>query len=227
MSASSEEEILSDAAAAAAEIEEKSEVLVDAAAALSLYEHYDTTGAYFRHKPLVFLNDVDGTIHFWYCASGRVASGGVVLCCLCFGFSSLLSSTSLRARAHVLCRFASLLAVLVFDWDDTLLCSSWLAQNGLRLDFPEVIPAATMRQLEGLASSVVALLRRALTFGKVMIITNAETGWVELSAKRFMPEVLPLLPELDVFSARSNFESLSPDSPSDWKVCSPASSLYG
>lgn len=116
-------------------------------------------------------------------------------------------------------RYSRARAVLVFDWDDTLLCSSWLAQNGLRLDYPEVIPASIQKQLEALQTSVVALLRRALTFGKVMIITNAETGWVELSAKRFMPDVLTLLPELDVFSARSNFESLSPDSPSDWKVC--------
>ena len=135
------------------------------------------------------------------------------------GFSPLpLTLVSPHASARR-SRFPRALAVLVFDWDDTLLCSSWLAQNGLRLDYPEVIPASIQKQLEALQTSVVALLRRALTFGKVMIITNAETGWVELSAKRFMPDVLTLLPELDVFSARSNFESLSPDSPSDWKVC--------
>lgn len=109
--------------------------------------------------------------------------------------------------------------VLVFDWDDTLLCSSWLAQNGYRLDYPEVIPAATMKQLETLQASVVSLLARARTYGKVMIITNAETGWVELSAKRFMPDVLPALADVEVFSARSNFESLAPESPSEWKVC--------
>ncbi len=109
-------------------------------------------------------------------------------------------------------------AVLVFDWDDTLLCSSWLATNGFRLDYPDVIPVSVTKQLEALQTSVVALLKRAQTYGKVMIITNAETGWVELSAKRFMPEVLPHLADLDVFSARSNFESLSPDSPSEWKV---------
>lgn len=106
----------------------------------------------------------------------------------------------------------------MFDWDDTLLCSSWLAQNGLRLDHPEVIPTATVKQLELLASSVIALLARARTYGKVMIITNAETGWVELSCKRFMPDVFPHLADLDIYSARSNFESVNPDSPSEWKV---------
>lgn len=76
-----------------------------------------------------------------------------------------------------------------------------------------------MKQLEALQASVVLLLKRAQLFGKVMIITNAETGWVELSAKRFMPEVVPYLADLDVFSARSHFEALAPDSPSEWKVC--------
>ena len=28
---------------------------------------------------------------------------------------------------------------IIFDWDDTLLSSSWLAQNGLRLDEPQVV----------------------------------------------------------------------------------------
>lgn len=112
-----------------------------------------------------------------------------------------------------------LASVLVFDWDDTLLCSSWLASNGFRLDYPDVLPASVTKQLEALQGAVVALLKRAQQFGKVMIITNAETGWVELSCKRFIPEVLPHLADLDVFSARSNFESLAPDSPSEWKVC--------
>jgi len=108
--------------------------------------------------------------------------------------------------------------VLVFDWDDTLLCSSWLASNGLRLDFPDVIPAATVKQLEALQASVISLLARAKMYGKVMVITNAETGWVEMSAKRFMPDVLPSLVGVDVFSARTHFESLAPDNPSEWKV---------
>ncbi len=54
--------------------------------------------------------------------------------------------------------------------------------------------------------------------GNVLIITNAETGWVELSCKKFMPRVQPYLQNLRVLSARSAFEALYPDSPSDWKV---------
>jgi hypothetical protein len=101
---------------------------------------------------------------------------------------------------------------------DTLLASSWLAQNGLRLDEPSVVPFEARQQLEGLQDSVLLLLQRAITFGTCIVITNAETGWVELSCKKFLPRVLPVLSRLRVLSARSTFEALAPDSPSDWKV---------
>jgi hypothetical protein len=106
---------------------------------------------------------------------------------------------------------------IIFDWDDTLLSSSWLAHNGLRLDEPAVVPPEAVEQLEVLQDSVIALIDRAIKSGPVVIITNAETGWVELSCKKFMPRVLPFLAGVKILSARSTFETLYPDSPADWK----------
>lgn len=107
---------------------------------------------------------------------------------------------------------------IIFDWDDTLLSSSWLAHNGLRLDTPDILPPEATSQLCVLEDSVNALLERALRCGSVVIITNAETGWVELSCRKFLPRCLPLVSAIKVVSARSTFEALHPDSPSDWKV---------
>lgn len=108
--------------------------------------------------------------------------------------------------------------VIIFDWDDTLLSSSWLAQHGLRLDEPAVVPKEYMAHLEMLQESVITLLTIALKLGQVVIITNAETGWVEMSARKFIPGVLAILSKVKVLSARSTFEAIFPDSPSDWKV---------
>ena len=107
---------------------------------------------------------------------------------------------------------------IIFDWDDTLLPSSWLSVKGLRLDYPAQLPQDVIDELETHQESVCAVLTKAAQCGTVVIITNAETGWVELSAQRFMPRVAPLLHQFCVFSARSNFEPTFPDSPLDWKL---------
>lgn len=107
--------------------------------------------------------------------------------------------------------------MIIFDWDDTLLCSTWLAARGLRLDSPKELPAEARAQLGVLEDSVCVLINTALAYGPVCIITNAERGWVELSAKKFMPSVVPLLSRVRVLSARSTFEADFP-CPTDWKV---------
>jgi len=106
---------------------------------------------------------------------------------------------------------------IIFDWDDTLLASTWLASQGMRLDEPAVIPDAIVAQLAELETAVVKLLEQAMRVAPVCVVTNAETGWVELSARRFMPKVEALLPRLMVLSARSNYEPVS-KCPSEWKV---------
>lgn len=106
---------------------------------------------------------------------------------------------------------------IIFDWDDTLLCSTWLASQELRLDYPAEVPAEAREHLNLLEASVCSLLNTAIEHGPVCIITNAERGWVELSARKFLPKVLPLLSRVRVLSARSAFEARYP-SPSDWKV---------
>ena len=107
---------------------------------------------------------------------------------------------------------------IIFDWDDTLLPSSWLSVKGLRLDYPAQLPQDVLDELTTHQESVCAVLTKAMQCGTVVIITNAETGWVELSAQRFMPRVAPLLASICVFSARSTFEPMFPDNPLQWKV---------
>jgi len=83
--------------------------------------------------------------------------------------------------------------VIFLDWDDTLLCSSYLSGQGYRLDSELESSSPIDRELKELESSVIGLLRLAMTFGDVHVVTNAETGWVQLSAKKFLPGVVPVL----------------------------------
>jgi len=107
--------------------------------------------------------------------------------------------------------------VIMFDWDDTLLASSFLAAQGFRLDSVEPTTDEVDVQLRALEQCVCSVLQLALCYGHVNIVTNAETGWVQLSAQKFMPRVVPLLAKVTVISARSTFESQHPDQPLKWK----------
>jgi len=107
--------------------------------------------------------------------------------------------------------------VIFVDWDDTLLCSSYLSGQGLRLDTEIELSNEIARELKDLEDRVSSLLKLAKLYGHVHVVTNAETGWVQLSAKRYIPGVLPILDEVTIISARSTYEPFFPESPLKWK----------
>jgi hypothetical protein len=116
--------------------------------------------------------------------------------------------------------------VIFVDWDDTLLCSSYLSGAGYRLDSDLESSSAIDRELKELEASVIGLLRLAMSFGEVHVVTNAETGWVQLSAKKFLPGVVPVLDHVNVLSARSTYETMFPDAPVKWKFCAFQEKLF-
>lgn len=108
--------------------------------------------------------------------------------------------------------------LIVFDWDDTLMPSAFLSQHRLTLNSrPEHVIEKVGSLLTEHTKSVVKLLELALKFGPVTILTNAETGWVQLSAHLFMPDILPTLDKLTILSARSTYEPKVPNDPMRWK----------
>jgi len=107
----------------------------------------------------------------------------------------------------------------VLDWDDTCLASSYLASHGYCLDAVFTRKPEVEEQLRELEQSVIQLLHLTLSYGPVQIITNAETGWVQLSAQKFIPAVVPWLSKLSIISARSTYEGAYPKEPFRWKYC--------
>jgi hypothetical protein len=49
------------------------------------------------------------------------------------------------------------------------------------------------------------------------IVTNAGEGWVQYSAKKFMPSVSTLLKNIKIISARAKYEHLTKDY-TEWKI---------
>jgi len=106
--------------------------------------------------------------------------------------------------------------LLIFDWDDTLFPTSFIARQGLKVDGPPPGP-----QLQGLLDDFAEYVRETLLeaqqFGTVLILTNAETGWIDLTARRFLPTVAREVLRLRQVSARSLFEPRGVKTPFEWK----------
>jgi hypothetical protein len=53
---------------------------------------------------------------------------------------------------------------------------------------------------------------------QVLIITNSDEGWVNYSAERFLPNLIPVLKNYRVISARTRYENFYPNQPLCWKA---------
>ena len=108
-------------------------------------------------------------------------------------------------------------SLIIFDWDDTLLPTTFLTQGGV---FNEniILTENEQKKIEKLENSALKLLNMAITKGDVYIITNAGLGWVEYSAKKFYPSVFEILPQIQIISARGEWEKDYPGDSRKWKI---------
>lgn len=107
-------------------------------------------------------------------------------------------------------------ALIIFDYDDTILPTSFLSKNGLRIDSPPPV-GDLMRALEDYSRFVNKTLNEASKYGHVIIITNAETGWIQLTVEKFLPQSASTVHRFQHLSARSIFEPTGIISPIAWK----------
>lgn len=105
--------------------------------------------------------------------------------------------------------------LILLDWDDTILPTSFLAEHGWTVDTP--MPPDQQSLLAKYAEGALCLLGALEKLGRVVIVTNAEQGWVELTCQHFLPALLPRLECLELLSARSTYEPFGISSPVVWK----------
>lgn len=103
--------------------------------------------------------------------------------------------------------------VIIFDWDDTLLCTSFL---NIKSDLAQ--SPAVQKHLQLIAQTGSSLIETAMKLGHTFIITNAIRGWVEYSANKYIPKLLPTLQKIKVISARDDYEQQYPGQYHEWKV---------
>ena len=91
---------------------------------------------------------------------------------------------------------------IIFDWDDTILCTSFINPTGV-FNPNQKIDQNTMKQIKLLEIIALKILELSVKHGKTYIITNAGEGWVQFSAKKFMPSLVPVLQKIKIISARA------------------------
>ena len=56
------------------------------------------------------------------------------------------------------------------------------------------------------------------SYAQVVIITNSDEGWVNYSAERYLPNLIPFLQDYRIISARTRYEKFYPNQPLCWKA---------
>ena len=108
-------------------------------------------------------------------------------------------------------------SLIIFDWDDTLLPTSFLTPKGT---FSEDIQLSSSdcKKMQQIANYVYDILKESIEKGDVYIITNAGINWVQFSANLFYPNISELLKKIKIISARGEYEKSFPGNLRQWKI---------
>ncbi len=108
--------------------------------------------------------------------------------------------------------------VIVFDWDDTLCPSTAVKAMGFDLEMPNIGMTKEMTEMcETVAPHSAALILRAKEYGKVVIVTNATKGWVEMCLEYLMPSIRELVLTIPIISAANLYGYAYYNLPMVWK----------
>ena len=108
-------------------------------------------------------------------------------------------------------------SIIIFDWDDTLLPTSFLISKGIFNSYLELTKLEKKRISE-LEDIVNKLLILSVDKGDVYIITNSDKGWVEYSSKLIYPSISNILQKIKIISAKSEYQELYPGDSRRWKI---------
>ena len=108
-------------------------------------------------------------------------------------------------------------SLIIFDWDDTLLCTTFISNNNY--DFDSILKNPNYHDLlYKLEDKVFEILSLAIQKGETYIITNAEKSWVEYTSQIFFPSILNILNHIKIISAREENQINFPNEKRMWKI---------
>jgi hypothetical protein len=93
--------------------------------------------------------------------------------------------------------------LIILDWDDTLFPTSWVMNNNINMAKASDNHKVMFSELDNILYD---FLHKCLKLGKVIIVTNASYGWVNISLKVLPYTSKILLNNIKILSAREMFQ---------------------
>ena len=108
-------------------------------------------------------------------------------------------------------------SLIIFDWDDTLLPTSFLvsdvsSQQDIELSKKEI------KKMKKIEQKVGSILEKSIEKGKTYIITNAYACWIEYTIKKFYSNIINIFDKIKIISARNEYEYIFPGNARQWKI---------
>ena len=107
--------------------------------------------------------------------------------------------------------------IFIFDWDDTLFCTSVLSPNVYFDEDIEISPTK-IEKIEKMEKLVKNILLKSINKGDTYIISNSGLDWIYYSCQRFFPNLFELFEKVKVISARDVYEEIYPNEYKKWKI---------
>lgn len=104
--------------------------------------------------------------------------------------------------------------IIIKDYDDSILCTNVIVRESKKQKVEELNVFITIQlkiELEILEIEAIKYIKFLLSQGSVYIVTNSETGWVELSCRKFLPNLWNILKDVPILSAIDIFKSNFPN----------------
>lgn len=100
--------------------------------------------------------------------------------------------------------------LIILDWDDTIFPTSWIFKNKIDIFKQDVRESYMLHftELDNIASRVI---KKFLTFGQVVIVSNALPAWLHFSGLLLPKTYNLLLKQSEFISARADFQTVSTD----------------
>ena len=110
--------------------------------------------------------------------------------------------------------------MIFIDLDDTLICSTYITQT-LFADTPLAsrdINTKVLGNIGKVEDSAIELINEAVSMGILIIVTNAQNGWIEYVMNTHFLRLKSLLVKnkIDIVSARELHEKKFPNNPILW-----------